>query len=112
MTTQKKYIALLLLSLIGFVLFFPIPFGENDCCLGDMWTVFGKTFHHAHGHHHETAHHSGLHHEGADRAHRYFFPFGVLWWSSLALGWLSIRRLTIKNQKGQDEDIAQHSPVV
>ncbi len=105
MIGQKIYIALLLLSLIGFVLFFPVRLAEKDCCLGDQWRIFGNEYHHKL----ERMDHGD--HQAMPLVHCYFFPFGVLWWSSLALGWLSIRRLTNKNEKGQDEDFSQHSPV-
>jgi len=107
MKNQKTTILIFTISLIGFALFFPARFSDNECCLGDLWTIFGNHFHtgieHQHGAHH---------HDGGLLVHRYLFPFGFLWWSSIALGYWSIRRLMNKNMKGQNEHFSEHSPVV
>ena len=103
MKNQKTIILIFLISLIGFVLFFPVRFSDYDCCLGDLWTIFGNHFHA------DPQHHHGAH---GSLVQRYFFPFGILWWSSIALGYWSIRRLTKKNTKGQNEHFAEHSTML
>ncbi len=81
---MKKYIHYIIFcfSLIGFILFFPARFHQNSSCLGDQWRLMGE---------HRVQQHSFM--EPNRMLHRYVFPFGVLWWASIAAGYWSFKNL-------------------
>ncbi|NIA28992.1 MAG: hypothetical protein GWP06_03655 [Actinobacteria bacterium] len=93
-----KYL-LLIFSLAGFILFFPMRFSNNDCCLGDVLSLFGNQ------HSMETtAHHNG---DVGYLLHRYVFPFGLLWWTSIALGYWNLKQLIHQRTREKYEESAQ-----
>ncbi len=81
---------ILVLSVLGIILFFPLRYNGSDCCLGDgLSRLFLFNGAELKPHHPGDAHQLMMH---------YVFPFGFLWWSSIALAYWSFKILTQKNQ--------------
>ena len=96
-TRSIKYI-LLIFSLTGFILFFPVRFSDTNCCLGDVLSLFGlqhgmETMVHYHG-------------DASRLLHRYVFPFGLLWWISIALGYWNLKQLLHQRTREKYEESA------
>ena len=96
---------LLILCLVGFILFFPFRFGDNQCCLGEV--LFGGKWLHLHGQNELLAMESVDPHS---LVLCYVFPFGFLWWFSIALGIWSISQLKKRNLKGLHERLSERFP--
>jgi hypothetical protein len=89
MVLKLKLFALLAISLVGFVLFFPIKVDRNSCCLGEAMASAHATSQQHHAHANMMQHARDHRH----LARQYLFPYGFLWWGSIALGYWSVTKL-------------------
>ena len=81
-------IFILLIGLIGLVIFFPIHFADNECCVAEVLAYKMNYAHKMHFNRDFTDHHQ--------LAKHYVVPFGLLWWSSIGLVYFNLKKLTIK----------------
>ena len=61
---------LLILALAVFAFFFPLKYSSGHTCLGERWFTSVPTM--------------GRHTADA-MLHHYMFPYGVIWWASIAV---------------------------
>lgn len=94
-TNSIKYL-LLILSFAGFILFFPVHFSDDECCLGDTLSPLNLQYTLS----------SASHHGADDLLHRYVFPFGLFWWTSIALGFWSLKQLITQRTRKKYEQSA------
>jgi len=89
MKNKIMRVTILLLGMAGALLFFPVLLPEDALCLAEKWfappALSGET---------DSAH--GMHH--VDSARHYLIPYGLLWWASLAVIFISIRKFLLKRE--------------
>jgi len=83
--SMTKIMVLLVIGMAGSILFFPMRINEQRSCLMDSFVNAGTSaeFHADHDH-------TGM----EVMAQKYIFPYGLLWWLSVAITYFSIRSLT------------------
>ena len=92
---MRKYVNYIILSLsiICFILFFPVRFSHNQCCLGDVMSIV-DVYH--------SEQHMLMDQDSAHRMlHRYLIPFGLLWWASIGAGYWGIKNLRMREKYDQ-----------
>jgi hypothetical protein len=85
---MKKTIVLLLFGIAGSLLFFPLRINQSRTCLMDF-RENGRPQARSHDLHSESMRDT--------IAQKYILPFGLLWWLSLTIAYLSTRKLVQRN---------------
>ncbi|OGC07431.1 hypothetical protein A2V82_10690 [candidate division KSB1 bacterium RBG_16_48_16] len=98
--TKLKLYIVLGVSIIGFVVFFPFKVDDDNCCLGEAMSAAHPAHQQNHAHENMEQHKRDYHH----LARQYVFPYGLLWWASILLGYWSVSRL-YKERKADKHDL-------
>ncbi len=95
MNTMKILTLLLVIGIAGSIFFFPMRIDVQRSCLMD-------SFINAHA---PMESHAGHSHTGMEAmAQKYILPYGLLWWLSLAITYMSIRRMAkARRRRGKSE---------